>query len=399
MDRSHLPYGHHWIDESDIQAVVNVLRSDRVTQGPEVVAFEEALAASCGAAYAVAVSSGTAALHLACLAAGLKAGDDLVTSPLTFVASANCALYCGARPGFVDIDPYTFNLCPERLRDRLRGEEGEKVKLVVPVHFGGLPSDMERISEVAQSAGAMILEDASHALGARWQDDGGNWHRVGSCSHSDLAVLSFHPVKHITTGEGGAVLTNDAGLCQKVRDLRSHGIVKDADRLENVHGPWYYEMQGLGFNYRISDIQCALGRSQLQKVGGWVERRRVIAARYEEAFRSIEDVVTAEEPTWARSARHLFVILVAEDADFTRKDLYTELHRRGIGVQVHYVPVHLQPYYRTHLDFVEGDFPVAEQYYKRCLSIPIYPTLTEEEVDRVIDSVHQSVVACRERSG
>jgi perosamine synthetase len=397
MSNGHLPYGHHSIDESDIQAVVDVLRSDRVTQGPAVEAFEVALGDFCGAAHVVAVSSGTAALHLACLAAGLKTGDELVTSPLTFVASANCALYCGARPRFVDIDANTLNLSPDGLETLLQGQEGKaRVKVALPVHFGGLPSEMERIEQIARTSGATIIEDASHALGSKWQDTSGTWHRVGSCSHSDMAVLSFHPVKHITSGEGGAILTNDAELFEKVKDLRTHGIVKDAERLGSVDGPWYYEMQELGYNYRISDIQCALGESQLKKIAGWVDRRRAIASRYEEAFECVDDVETGIEPSWARSAHHLFVILVSEQAPFGRKALYEELHKRDIGVQVHYVPVHLQPYYREHFGFSEGDFPVAEDYYNRCLSLPIYPTLSDEEVDRVIDSVHQSIAACRQ---
>jgi perosamine synthetase len=374
-----IPYGRQWIQEDDIEAVVKVLRSDWLTTGPVVDQFEAALAEKLGAKYTVVVSSGTAALHLACLAAGLGPGDMVISSPNTFVASTNCALYCGARPAFVDIDSRTYNLDPGALLSFLTsGKTDERVKALIPVHFAGQPCDMERISRAAREAHLVIIEDACHALGAQWQDSHGEWHRVGSCSHSDMAVLSFHPVKHITTGEGGAIMTNRPDLYAKLKQLRNHGICKCLSS-NNGNGPWYYELRDLGFNYRITDLQCALGMSQLPKLDGWVERRREIAATYD---RLLENVMIPYQAKNTRSSYHLYVIQVP-----SRRHIFETLQARGIGVQVHYVPVHLHPVYRDRFGFRPGDFPAAENYYEHAISLPIFPQLTDADVLYVVHEV------------
>ena len=381
-----LPYGRHCLSDQDIQAVVDVLRSDRITQGTMVDRFEEALAAYCGSTYAVAVSSGTAALHLACLATGLGPGKDLITSPITFVASANCALFCGGTPGFVDIDPRTYNLDPDRLEASLASDE-RGPGIVVPVHFAGQPCDMVRISAIARKHGWMVIEDACHALGATWRDSEGVQHRVGSCSHSDAAVFSFHPVKHMTTGEGGAVLTNDPTFRDRLLSLRSHGITRDPGQMMKDDGPWYYEMQDLGYNYRITDFQCALGLNQLTKVEDWVLRRREIASQYDHAFGDIDEVVTPFQASSTDSAYHLYVLQTTGLQEKNRREVFESLRARGIGTQVHYIPVHLHPFYAKNFGFAEGDFPKAEAYYRRCFSLPIYPAMADEDVHRVVDAV------------
>lgn len=375
-----LSYGRQSIDEDDIRAVVEVLRSDRLTQGPVVERFERALADTCGAEHAVAVSSGTAALHLAALAAGIRPGDLAVTTPNTFLATANCVRYAGGDPVFLDIDPRTLNLAPDELGRFLEEDaDAEHVRAVLPVHFAGLPADMERIAALARRRGMAVIEDASHALGASWRDRSGQWHRVGSCSHADMAVFSFHPVKQVTTAEGGAVLTNDDGLARRLRELRSHGVVREPERMTRDDGPWYHEMHALGFNYRISDVQCALGLSQLAHLDDWVERRREIVERYRAGLRGIPDVRFVREDDRVRPAWHLFTVQVPD-----RKRVYLELRERGIHTQVHYIPVHLQPYYRDLLGTAEGDCPHAEAYYRHALSLPLYPALADDDVDRVI---------------
>jgi UDP-4-amino-4,6-dideoxy-N-acetyl-beta-L-altrosamine transaminase len=391
MNGQHLPYGRQWIDGDDIGAVTEALRSDRITQGSTVSRFEEELAAYCGASYAVAVSSGTAGLHLACLAAGIGPGQKAITSPLTFVASANCVLYCGARPEFVDIDPRTYNIDAMALQGYLCNGRGPEVpSAVIPVHFSGQPCDMERISQVARSHGLSIVEDACHALGASWRDNTGIWRKIGSCSHSDMTVFSFHPVKHITTGEGGAITTNDETLYQKLIELRTHGITKDPDRMEKHDGPWYYEMHNLGYNYRITDLQCALGISQLKRLEPWVARRREIAALYDRAFGRCDELITPHQSSRVLSSYHLYVLQTRAER---RGDVFAALHKREIGTQVHYIPVHLQPYYRRELGYSRGDFPHAEGYYDRCFSLPIFPQMTDGDVERVIESVRSVAVA------
>ncbi len=388
-----MPYGRQWIDENDIQAVVRSLRSNRITQGPKVEQFEKALAEYCGVKYAVAVNSGTSALHMACHAAGIKDGNEVITSPITFVASANCVLYCGGKPVFADIQNDTYNINPAEIK----GKINPNTKAIIPVHFAGLPCDMEEIRRIADEHGLMIIEDACHALGAEWQDSTERWHKVGSCTHSDMTVFSFHPVKHITTGEGGAIVTNSPSLYEKLLLLRNHGITKKPERFiykdwafssDAEINPWYYEMQELGFNYRITDIQCALGLSQLKKLDSFVSRRREIARIYSNAFRGASFMRTLEEPCSKKSAYHLYVVGIDfEKAGKSRSILMNELKEKGIGTQVHYIPVHLQPYYRNRLGYNPNDYPSAEGSYKRMLSLPIYPGMTDGEAHAVTDAV------------
>lgn len=378
-----IPYGRQTIGEEDIQAVQQVLRSDWLTQGPWVERFEEKLARYCGARFAVAVANGTAALHLACLAAGIKQGDSVAVPTMTFAASANCVLYCDGRPVLLDICPRTLGLDPDRLAELCKRQHD--LKAVIPVHFAGLPCAMEQIHSLSKNRGAIIIEDACHALGAVWSDSLGNRHRIGDCSHSDMACFSFHPVKHITTGEGGAILTNSAELFEKLKILRSHGIVKDAAHFPAESGAWYYEMTTLGFNYRISDFQCALGFSQLDNLDAWVARRRDIAARYRTAFADVPYLRLQDEPSGFESSYHLFVIQVAK-----RKEFFNRLRKNGINVQVHYIPVHLHPYYQMHLGWRAGDFPYAEKYYESAISLPMYPSLCNEQLDSVIARVRET---------
>ncbi len=391
MSKMPLPYSRQHISESDIQSVVEVLRSDWITQGPAVERFEQALCERFKVSYVVAVANGTAALHLACLALGVGPGDEVITTPNTFAASANCALYCGASVRFVDIDARTYNLSPDRLEEFLSSPDNRwNVKGVIPVHFAGQPYDMERIRDIAQQNGLWVIEDACHAPGARWLESSGEWKLVAACTHSDAAVLSFHPVKHLTTGEGGAILTNRRDVYEKLINLRTHGITKDRDLMEEDHGPWYYEMTALGFNYRITDMQCALGKAQMAHLDGWLERRREIAGMYDAAFADTEIVVTPYVAPNVEHAYHLYVIQVNN-----RREVFERLRSEGIGVQVHYIPVHLQPYYREGFGFKHGDFPVAEEYYSRCLSIPIFPGMTDEDVDYVVKKVEQAVMETR----
>ena len=380
---SMLPYGHQWIEEDDIEAVVKVLRSDWLTTGPAVEEFEAALAEKVGARYAVAVANGTAALHLACLAAGLGPGDSLISSPNTFAASTNAALYCGARPAFVDINERTYNMDPDALDRFLGHHTGEsKPKAVVPVHFSGQPCDMERIASIARRADLVIIEDACHALGAKWRDSQGQWQKSGSCSHCDMTAFSFHPVKHITTAEGGVITTNRSDLYEKLKRLRNHGLVRDPAHLQNGHGAWYYEMQDLGFNYRLSDLQCALGTSQLKKLDSWVARRREIAAAYDHLLGDVDGVVIPYQKENTYSSYHLYVIQVE-----SRRKVFETLRGKGIGVQVHFFPVHLHPFYRNHFGFRPGDFPIAEAYYEHAISLPVFPQMSDDDVHRVIREV------------
>lgn len=383
MSKPLLPYSTQWLEPDDIQAVTEALESGWITQGPAVSRFEEELAAYCGADYAVAVSSGTAGLHLACLAAGIGPGDQVLTSPITFVASANCALYTGADPRFVDIDGATRNIDISELEKTMA--EGN-VRAIIPVHFAGLPCDMERIAALAERRNTVVIEDACHALSAEYRTGEGEWLKVGSCRHSDMAVFSFHPVKPMTTGEGGAVTTNSRELYERLLELRIHGITKDTAKMTKDDGPWYYEMRSLGFNYRLTDVQCALGSSQLRKLDKWRSRRAEIAALYDAAFGDHPAIKILPPDPVKKSAHHLYVIEVAN-----RDRVFPALKEKGLGVQVHYIPVHLQPYYREHYHCTEGDFPVSENYYHECLSIPLYPKMTDEDVGRVITAVLEAV--------
>ncbi len=385
-DNEPIPYGRQWVDDDDVAAVTAALRSDRLTQGPCVEEFEDALAQRCGAAQAVAVCNGTAALHLACLAAGIGPGDEVVTSPLTFAASANCALYAGAEARFADVRPDTGCMDAADLASRVT----ERTRAVVPVHYAGHPCDTDRIAEVARRAGAVVIEDACHALGAEHLG-----RSVGSCEHADMTVFSFHPVKHVTTGEGGAVLTNDDALAERLRTLRHHGIVADPARQRfrgEEDGGWYYEVGELGHNFRITDLQCALGTSQLRKLDAWVARRREIKAAYDEAFAGLPGVDVPAETPGAISSWHLYPLRVPAER---RRAVYDGLHARGILVQVHYVPVHLMPVYRDRYGHGPGDFPAAEAYYAREISLPMFPALTDAQVARVVDAVTEMVGGAR----
>jgi UDP-4-amino-4,6-dideoxy-N-acetyl-beta-L-altrosamine transaminase len=393
----------------DIRAVAAVLASDWLTCGPKVEAFERALAETCGARHAIAVSNGTAALHVALLAAGVGSGQRVLTTPNTFVASANCAAYVGATPDFADIDPVTLNLSPAALEQRWRAD----VRAVVAVDFAGYPCAMPAITKLARARGAVVIEDAAHALGTRFRVDG-RWHTVGGHPWADLTTLSFHPVKTITTGEGGAVLTNDDRLAARCRQFRSHGIVRDsvalqldADTLAPLAAgapaavaPWYYEMQALGFNYRITDLQCALGLSQLTKLPAFITRRQEIVNCYNRAFAALSHVrcpVRARQAVagleQARPSWHLYVLQIEFAAlGWTRGVFMQALRAQGIGSQVHYIPVHLQPYYRATFGYAAGLCPVAEAYYQRCISLPLYGSMNDAAVDRVVAVVKELIL-------
>jgi perosamine synthetase len=377
-----IPYGRQTIDEDDVSAVVEILRGDWLTQGPAVAAFEEAFADACGAPYAVAFSSGTAALHAAALSAGLEPGQELLTSSMTFLASANCGAYAGATPTFADIDPATWNISGETLA----AAAGERTRVAVPVHYAGLPLPMEEI-RAALGDDVRIVEDACHALGGHYDGE-----PVGSCAHSDMACFSLHPVKAIAAGEGGMVTTRDPELRERLLLYRNHGMTKDPELLEREDGPWYYEQHLLGFNFRLTDIQSALGHSQLGKLAAFVERRNEVAARYREGLGGIEGVeLPPEAPAGSLHAYHLFVIRL-RDAE-ARRGLYDFLREREIFSQVHYYPVHLQPFYRHDYGYEPGLCPEAERHYEGALSLPCFPALTSEEHERVIESVREFTAA------
>jgi UDP-4-amino-4,6-dideoxy-N-acetyl-beta-L-altrosamine transaminase len=383
-----IPYGRQQIDESDIQAVIDVLRSDFLTQGPAVEAFEKRLADYCGVKYAVAVSNATAALHIGAAAAGLKSGDRLWTSPITFVASANCGLYCGATPDFVDIDPRSYNMSPDRLAEKLARakQEGTLPKLLVPVHLTGQPCDMERIHALAKQYGVMVMEDASHAVGARYKG-----RPVGNCDHSDMAVFSFHPVKIVTTGEGGAVLTNNPALYEKLKLLRSHGITRDSNLMTHApDGPWYYQQVDLGWNYRLTDLQAALGTAQMRRVDEFVKKRRWVAARYNELLKNLPLTLPWQSPD-SESAYHLYVIrLQLDKIKKTHRQVFEALQERKLGVNLHYIPVHTQPFY-SRFGFKNGMFPESEAYYSEAISLPMFPGLEEIDLIRIHDSICNSL--------
>jgi len=371
-----IPYGKQTIDEDDIKAVVETLKSDFLTTGPKVKEFEEKFAACVGANYAVAVSSGTAALHVACLAAELKSGDELITSPITFSASANCALYCRAKPMFADIKKEN-GLIDENL---IEAKINSRTRIIVPVHYAGLPCEMEKIKGIADKHNLIVVEDACHALGARYRNS-----KIGDCKYSDMAVFSFHPVKHITTGEGGIITTNSPELYQKLLLFRTHGITKEPDKLLNKEeGPWFYEIQELGYNYRITDIQCALGISQLRKLDKFVGRRREIARKYDEAFSKMSDIEIINETESKKSSYHLYVIKV-KDKD-TRLNVFNYLKKNDVLCQVHYIPVHWHPYYQK-LGYEKEDCPEAGGFYDRIISLPIFPGLKNEEQDKIINLI------------
>lgn len=383
-----IPYGRQDISEADIEAVAAVLRSDFLTQGPAVPRFEARVAEHVGSAHAVAVSSATAALHIACLALGLGPGDWLWTTPITFVASSNAGLYCGARVDFVDIDPVSYNLSVPALAQKLEiaEREGRLPKVVVPVHLCGQPCDMAAIAELGARYGFKIIEDASHAIGGKYRGE-----FIGNCRYSDIAIFSFHPVKIVTTAEGGMALTQDAALAERMALLRSHGITRDPARMDGEsEGPWYYQQIDLGFNYRMTDMQAALGVSQMDRLDAYVARRHVIASRYDALFSTLPVTIPAQHPD-SYSGLHLYVIRVPQSrANWSRREVFDRLRAAGIGVNVHYIPVHTQPYYRA-MGFRPGDYPEAERYYAEAISLPMFPTMTDAQQEQVVVAVAEAV--------
>lgn len=384
-----IPYSRQSIDKDDIKAATRALRSDWLTQGPMVRKLEEAVSRYTGARYCAVLSSGTAALHLSMMALGIGSGDRVITSPITFSASANCAVYVGARPGFIDIDDRTYHLDTERLDHFLKVRSNRKgLKAVVAVHFMGTVSDIKEIKRLCGRYGIKVIEDAAHALGAGYMSDN-KWLKVGSCSHSDVAILSFHPIKHITSGEGGAVLTNDKAVYERVLKFRHHGIIKNYSGASGSmrkfrNEGWFYDIPEVGFNYRITDFQCGLAVSQLKKLEDFVERRRQIASLYKSSFSDIGLIRLPHERKDTFASYHLYVIRVPGSK---RGALYSYLRKKGISSQVNYIPVHLLDYYREHLGYGWGDFPAAERYFTECLSLPLYTSLSRTDQLRVIDAV------------
>lgn len=381
-----IPYGKQDITQSDIDAVLEVLQSDFLTQGPKVPLFEKTLAEHCQVEHAIAVNSATSALHIACLALGLGEGDLLWTSPITFVASANCGLYCGADVDFVDVDPATFNMCPDQLEQKLTAAKaaGRLPKVVIPVHLAGQCCDMQRIHALSQQYGFRIIEDASHAIGARYLD-----RPVGGCQFSDITVFSFHPVKIVTTAEGGVATTADAELASRMNLLRSHGVTRDPNLMVNTpDGGWYYEQVELGFNYRMTEMQAALGVSQMARLEQFVAKRHQLAERYHALLEGLPLTVPFQCPD-SYSALHLYPIqLDLEKIGKSHDQVFTELREAGIGVNLHYIPVHTQPYYQQ-LGFNWGDFPQAESYYRRAISIPVFYGMTLEDQDQVVETLRK----------
>ena len=376
-----IPYGHQEITQSDIDAVTKVLQSDFLTQGSVVPKFEKSVADYCGVKYGVATNSATSSLHIACLALGLKEGDYLWTSPITFIASANCGLYCGAKVDFVDIDPETYNLSPQFLEEKLiQAEKDNKLpKIVVPVHFAGQSCEMEKIHQLSQKYRFKIIEDASHAIGGKYKN-----RPIGNCQYSDITVFSFHPVKIITTGEGGMAVTNNQNLSDRMSLLRSHGITRDLDQMTHEpDGDWYYQQIELGYNYRITDIQAALGISQLQRLDKYVKKRHNIAKKYNSELEGVNLAIPYQSKE-SYSSYHLYVILLHDNVSKYHKEIFTELRKRGIGVNLHYIPVYRQPYY----SYIESNnYPNSEFYYSRAISLPIYPTLTTKDQNYIIEEL------------
>ncbi len=376
-------YGKQSISEEDITAVSDVLRDALITQGPVSQALESAICQYTGANHAVACSHGSAALHLACLAIGVSEGDCVWTVPNTFVASANCALYCQAEIDFVDIDPDTFNICPQALEHKLHAAErdGRLPKAIVAVHFAGLPCDMAAISELTRRYGVSVIEDGCHALGAQYKEK-----KIGACEYSDITIFSLHPVKSITAGEGGLLLTNNKHIAERARLFANHGITRNIDNLEmKEEGEWYYEQKVLGFNYRITDFQCALALSQLKRLDEFINKRCMQAREYELAFDK-QSLKFQKQSDQSNSSRHLFVVCSQKD-DFDKAMVFKQFKARGVVLNCHYIPVHLQPYYRRRFGFQEGDFPRAERYFSQSVSLPIYPDLEPAQQQQVIDAV------------
>lgn len=379
-----IPYGRQNIDKSDIKAIERILKSDWLTQGPAIKVFEQNLARYCEVKYAVVVSSGTAALHLACLAAGIAKKDEVITSPITFVASANCVLYCGGIPVFADIQEDSINIDPIEIKNKIN----KRTKAVIPVHFAGYPCDLEEIRKIAESRNLTVIEDAAHALGAEYKNS-----KIGSCKYSDMTIFSFHPVKHITTGEGGAITTNNKKLYERLLALRSHGIYK-SKAMTKKYGLWYYEMRELGFNYRITDFQCALGISQLKKINYFIKRRREIANIYDKGFAETANIDIQRVAKERKHSHHLYVLRMDfKKAGVSRKTFVDKLERTDIRTQVHYIPIYRQPYYRKIFGSSFNSFPRSEGYYSRAISIPIYPSLRNKDAAYVISAIKKALGA------
>jgi len=405
MPLAMLPYGKQDINEEDIAAVVEVLKSDFITQGPKVPEFEQAIAQHCRnkeneVPFAIATNSATSALHIACLALGVGKGDKVWTSPVSFVASANCALYCGATINFVDIDITTGNMSNQALAEKLAlaKENNNLPKVVIVVHLAGQPCDMQAIEALSEQYQFAIIEDASHAVGASYQQN-----KIGACQYSDITIFSFHPVKIITSAEGGMALTQNENLANKMRSLRSHGITNDAELMtEESHGPWYYQQIALGFNYRMTELQAALGASQVKRLDEFVDRRNQLAKVYDQAFVNSRLTPLTPKPN-LYSAYHLYIVLLPEYKEGTQKNkhktIITALRSKNICAHVHYIPIHLQPYYQQKeqdLAFKQGDFPIAEQYYQRAISLPLYPQLKQDEQKYIIDTVFDELANLEE---
>ena len=367
-----IPYGKQTIDQDDIQAVVDVLKSDFLTTGPKIAEFEQTVADYVGAKYAVAISNGTSALHAACFAAGIGPGDEVITTPLTFAASANCVLYCGGTPVFADVDPKTYNIDPEDIRRKIT----DRTKAIIAVHLAGQPCDMDAIHSIAHEYGLIVIEDGAHALGSVYKGK-----KVGSLS--DMTTFSFHPVKPITTGEGGMIVTDNEEFYKKMALFRSHGITRDDSMMTRNDGPWFYQQFDLGYNYRITDIQCALGCSQMKKLDRFLARRKEIVARYNEAFADCDNIITPYQLSDTESGWHLYIVQV-KNCD--RRQVFEAMREKGIGVNVHYIPVYMHPYYQEH-GYENVHCANAEEIYSHIISLPLYPGLTSEKQDYVIDTL------------
>lgn len=372
--RKMIPYGRQTIEEDDVQAVVDVLRSDYLTTGPKIAEFEKMVADYVGAKYAVAISNGTSALHAACFAAGIQAGDEVITTPLTFAASSNCVLYCGGTPVFADVDPKTYNIDPEDIRRKIT----DKTKAIIVVHLAGQPCDMDEIHKIAKEHDLLVIEDGAHALGSVYKGK-----KIGTLS--DMTTFSFHPVKPITTGEGGMIVTDNKEFYQKMMLFRSHGITRDENLMTRNDGPWFYQQLDLGYNYRITDIQCALGCSQMKKLDRFLARRKEIVAHYNEAFADCENIVTPYQLPETESGWHLYIVQV-KNCD--RRKVFETLREQGIAVNVHYIPVYMHPYYQEH-GYKDVHCKNAEEVYSHIISLPLYPALTSEQQKFVIGRVRE----------
>ncbi len=386
-----IPYGRQSIDEDDIQAIVEALRSDWLTTGPQIELFETALKEKFGANHCCAVSNGTAALHLIGLALGWKPNDIIITSPLTFLASANCIVYTGGTPDFVDINALTYTIDPALLEEKIKAyrKDGKHVKAVVAVDYAGHPCDWVALRSIADRYEIQLVNDNCHALGASYYGD-----VKYASKYADVVAQSFHPVKHITTGEGGAVLTNNPEINEKVKLLRTHGLTKNSELIENNHGPWYYEMIELGYNYRITDFQCSLGISQLKKLDDFIAKRRNIASHYDKAFGLDNRFITPTVSDNVEHAYHLYPLQVKfDEVGINKINLFRKMKEKGILLQVHYIPIHLQPYYSKKYGFNKGDFPIAEQFYKREISLPMYSSLSEDNITMVTGSLKELITS------